>query len=58
VVFGPASIVEEMIKPDTRAIHMWNGRLFGLTEKPPPQGSYLDVICRRHGVETNRSVSR
>jgi hypothetical protein len=56
LLFGPAAAIEESITPDTRAVHMWRSRLIGLAEKPPPRGSYLDVVCRRYGIETDRGA--
>jgi hypothetical protein len=51
-LFGPAETIERMIAPDTCAVHMWQSRLVDLADKPPPRGSYLDVACRRYGIET------
>jgi len=52
-LFGPADVIEGMIKPETRAIHMWRSRLGKLVDKPPSRESYLDIVCRRYGIETD-----
>ena len=50
---GPAEIVERAITPKTRAIHLYHGQLVNLVNAPPPQGSFLDVLCRRYGVDSD-----
>jgi len=55
-LFGPAEFIEAMITPESRAVHMWYSRLVGLIDKPPPRGSYTDVICRRFGIDTGNVV--
>ena len=55
-LFGPADIIEKMITPKSRALHMYRARLFDFVDKPPPRGSYLDVVCRRYGVDTSCTV--
>lgn len=50
-LYEPAALVEGMIRPETCAVHMWNSRLQGLKENPPAPGSYIDVACRRFGVD-------
>lgn len=49
-LYADAEIVRSQITPETRAIHMWNSGLRGLTDRPPPPGSYLDEVCREFGV--------
>lgn len=56
-LFGPADVIEKMIKPETRTVHMYNSQLSGLVNKPPPRGSYLDAVCRRYRIETSCNVS-
>lgn len=51
MLYGPAAEVEALLKPETRAVHMWHSRLVGLFDKPPPSGSYIDVACRKHGID-------
>lgn len=50
LIFEDAEIVEALIRPETRALHMWNSRLRGLVDQPPPQGSYIDTACRSYGI--------
>ncbi len=52
LLYGHADEVENLIRPNTYTVHCWNSRLVGLTDNPPPKGSYIDLICSRHGVET------
>jgi hypothetical protein len=49
-LFSARERVEEMIKPETRVVHMWHSKLKGHVGRIP-RGSYLDVICRKHGIE-------
>lgn len=50
-LFEHESVVQAMITEDTRAIHMWHSRLEDLISQPPPAGSYMDMACRKFGVE-------
>jgi hypothetical protein len=50
-LFGPASVIEEMITPETAAVHMWYSRLIRFIDRPPPPGSYVDVLCRKYGID-------
>jgi hypothetical protein len=52
-LFGPTELVDQMITPETRAVHMWYSRLVGLVDKPPPRDSFIDVLCRKYGIETS-----
>ena len=49
-LMGPAEIIEEMVRPDTCAVHMWYSHLARFVDKQPPRGSYIDVLCRRYDV--------
>ena len=49
-LYGPAHVIEELIAPETHTVHLYNSRLVGLNDRPPPRGSYIDVICRQHGI--------
>lgn len=55
-LYGPVHAIEELIAPDTHAVHLYNSRLVGLNDRPPPAGSYIDVICRRLGIETSNAA--
>ncbi|MDE2403598.1 MAG: hypothetical protein KGM17_02645 [Sphingomonadales bacterium] len=50
-LYEPAAVVEAMITPETCAVHMWNSRLQELKEHPPAPGSYIDLACKRFGVD-------
>ena len=52
-IYGPADRVEAMLTPQTRAIHMWHSQLQRLVDAPPPPGSYVDVMCKRLGVDVD-----
>lgn len=52
-LYGPAELVESIIRPETRAIHLWNGALYGLRDKPPPKGSFIADQCLRHDIATD-----
>ena len=49
-LYGPAEAIEQLIKPNTLAIHMWHSSLGELATKPPATGSYIDKLCRRYSV--------
>ena len=49
-LFGSANVIEKMITPETVAVHMWYSRLVNFIDKPPPPGSYIDVLCRKHSI--------
>jgi hypothetical protein len=53
-LFGAADVIERMITPETRAVHLWNARLTGLKSKPPPRGSYLEAVCAQYDINTRR----
>jgi hypothetical protein len=50
-LYGPAEVIENMIGPDTLAIHMWYSALFGLRTSAPPKGSYVASLCNKYSVE-------
>ena len=50
VVLDEAGVVESMVRPNTVAIHLWNSRLRGLLDRPPPGGTYLGSLGERLGV--------
>lgn len=52
-VYGPAEQVEAMLSPQTRAVHLWHSRLQGLSETPPPKGSYIEKMCKAFAVDTS-----
>lgn len=51
-LFGPAEVIEGMLTPKTRAVHMWYSRLVDFLAAPPPKGSYVDLACRKFDVDT------
>lgn len=50
MLYGPASEVEALIKPDTIAIHMWHSHLGELAKNAPPEGSYISQLCRQYEI--------
>jgi hypothetical protein len=52
-LFEPAEVVEQMLTPATRAVHMWHSRLAHLAKQQPPPGSYLDKMCRKFSVDAD-----
>lgn len=50
-VYEPAEVVEAMLTPETRAVHLWHSRLHGLRDNPPAPGSYIDLACKRFGID-------
>jgi len=55
MLFGPAERVHALIKPETCAVHMWHSRIHQLAQQPPPNGSYIEELCRKFDVATNGS---
>jgi hypothetical protein len=51
-LYGPADKIVKILSPETRTIHLYNSQLAELKKMPPPPGSYIDVICRKHGIDT------
>jgi len=47
---GPPELVENQLTHETRAVHLWSSVL-GEAKVSPPPGSYLDAVCRRHGLK-------
>lgn len=56
-VYGPPEVVESMLSPETRAVHLWHSRLSGMSDRVPPKGSYMDQICRRHDIDMEQAVA-
>ncbi|WP_257170831.1 hypothetical protein, partial [Bradyrhizobium sp. SRS-191] len=50
-LYGPAERIEAMIGPETCAVHMYNGALRELRDLKPPKGSYIDLACRKYGID-------
>lgn len=53
ILYEPAHLARELIKEETRAIHLWHGRLGELARNPPPAGSFIAELCERFGVEVS-----
>jgi hypothetical protein len=51
ILYEPADRAAALVTKDTRAIHMWHGRLGELAANPPPVGSFIAQMCERFGVE-------
>jgi len=47
--FGPPEWVERQITSETRAVHLWSSVL-SREKTTAPAGSWLDIVCRRHGL--------
>lgn len=52
-LYEPAAEVEAMIRPNTRAVHMWHSRLDGLRDAPPPAGTFMEKMCNQFGVDAS-----
>ena len=49
MVCGPPEWVERRLSRETRTVHLWSSVLSREARQAPP-GSWLDVVCRRHGL--------
>jgi hypothetical protein len=47
---APAAVVESMLTPQTRAVHLWHSKFTEAAKTRPPQGSYLEHACRSYGI--------
>jgi hypothetical protein len=47
---GAPEWVESRLTEETRTVHLWHSVLSRAAKGPPPPGSWLDVVCRRHGL--------
>jgi hypothetical protein len=50
LICGSPEAVETRLSPETRAIHLWNSVLSPEARAAPPPGSFLESVCRRHGL--------
>ena len=48
-ICGEPEWVERQLTPETRAVHLWSSVLSREVEIAPA-GSWLDIVCRRHGL--------
>lgn len=53
LVFEDRELVEKLIAPETRAVHLWHSRVVDQAGKPPPKGSFIAAMCDRFGVDTS-----
>lgn len=51
-LFGPPERVDRQITGETRAVHLWSSVL-SREAGFAPAGSWLDVVCRRHGLASS-----
>src|SRR5262249_53699055 len=47
---GPSKLVEAELTPETRTVHLWRSVLIRTMGPSPPRGSYLEALCRAHGL--------
>lgn len=53
ILYDQARVARTYLTTNTRAIHMWHGRLGQLASRAPPAGSFIAEMCERFGVETS-----
>lgn len=51
ILYEQAPVARAYLTENTRAVHMWHGRLGELASKRPPAGSFIAEMCERFGVE-------
>lgn len=49
-IFEPGTKLEDYVRPETLAIHLWNEKLRDIKHQSPPQGSLLRQLFDRFGV--------
>jgi hypothetical protein len=47
---GPPEVVKAELTGETRTVHLWRSVLSRKVGDAPPPGSYLEAICRDHGL--------
>ena len=47
---GPPELVRAELTKETRTVHLWRSVLSRKIGDAPPPGSYLEAICREHGL--------
>ena len=47
---GPPRFVEAELSRETRTVHLWRSVLVRVMGPSPPPGSYLEALCRAHGL--------
>jgi hypothetical protein len=47
---GPPEFVKAKLTKETRTVHLWRSVLSRKTGAAPPRGSYLEALCRAHGL--------
>ncbi|HME86292.1 MAG TPA: hypothetical protein VKG91_17550, partial [Roseiarcus sp.] len=53
MVCGPPELAERELSRETRTVHLWHSVLSAEARAAPPPGSYLEAVCRRHGLATH-----
>jgi hypothetical protein len=51
-LFPPATAVVSVTIGPMIAIQLWNERIKVYKHRPPPEGSFMQRICAKHGVAT------
>ncbi len=51
MLFNPHVDVEAIIGKNTITIHLWNERVGSHKQSPPPEGSFIDAACKKHGID-------
>ena len=47
---GPPEFVKAELTKETRTVHLWRSVLIRVMGSSPPRGSYLEALCRDHGL--------
>jgi hypothetical protein len=47
-LYDPTLALGDIVRPETRTIHLWNEKLGALKQTVPPEGSILDALLRRY----------
>ena len=56
LVCGSPEGVESRLTPETRTVHLWSSVLSRVAKGPPPPGSWLGLVCRRHGIHPREAA--
>ena len=54
---GPPEFVNAQLTKETRTVHLWRSVLIRTMGASPPSGSYLEALCRAHGLLLTDPVS-
>ncbi len=56
-MFEPHFAYRDFITEKTLTVHLWNERIKKLKPYPPPKGSFIYDICKKHNINPWKHVN-